>query len=61
MHYTNQLVIDGNIQLADNKYIYVGEKLTSGSWRIGKNLNNLAIDKLKSGVWINEASIAEGD
>jgi hypothetical protein len=40
-------------QIDADGFIYLGNKDTDGTWRIGRDGGDYVLDHLESGVWVN--------
>ena len=47
------------IQVAEDGYIYFGEKDTDGSWRIGRSGNDWNIERRESGTYVAKGAATE--
>lgn len=45
------------LQVPADRFIYWGGKDTDGSWRIGRDGDNLITQRLESGVWVTKDTI----
>ena len=47
----------GSVTIPTGFYLYFGDGVTNGSWRMRVSSNNLVMERLEAGVW-NEKSAA---
>ena len=48
---------DSDVVLSSDKKIYLGATGTDGSWRMGRNSNNLIFERRESGSWVTKSII----
>lgn len=49
---------NGDLQLPSGNAVYLGDKLTNGSWRIIRSGNNLSFQRREAGVWVEKSFVA---
>ena len=52
----NSMIGDGDLVMSSGSAYYLGDPGTDGSWRIIRSGNNLSIQRLESGVWVQKGS-----
>jgi hypothetical protein len=53
---TKKLVTD-TVEQLDVGFYYFGDPNINGTWRIGRDGNNLTYQRLESGTWVTKSSI----
>lgn len=49
--------VAGNVEIGSSNYFYMGDPTTDGSWRIGRNGDNLVMERRESGSWVTKSTI----
>lgn len=50
--------IGGDIQIGSNNFIYMGDSLTDGTWRIARSGNDLVFQRRESSAWVTKSTIS---